>query len=411
MKIIHTSDWHIGAELNSESLDPEFKLFRNWLTEICIPETGAEILLVAGDVFDKANPSAAARKLYFETLLMLHQKGIRKLIITGGNHDSPLTLDAPADLLKYLDIHVVGGVPSDLNALLIPLENSKGTPEALIAAVPFLRDSDIRTALAGQTTEDRETAVRLGIRNFYQQTGELCQPWKTKGIPVIVCGHLFATGVSTSDSERAIQVGNEASVDADIFPEACFDYVALGHIHRPQRVGGQERIRYSGSPIALSFSERSQKKTVILLEIESGNLISRDIEIPVFRQLIRLEGRLEEIQTKLSLIQVREALPAWIEIRVTEPALIPGRVRDISIWMEEINTSRQDLKIVSYRYSVLNSDALANQSLLPGRNLHELSPAEVFEALLQDMQVEESRRPLLSETFMELLEIVQQQQK
>lgn len=406
MNILHTADWHIGAELNGVSLEPDFILFREWLIHTCIPETQADILLVSGDIFDKANPSATSRVLYFDSLRQLLNTRLQQVIITGGNHDSAMTLNAPADLLRLLKISVTGGVPENPDKMFHAIPEEK--PEVLILSVPYLRDGDVRLAQAGESTATKEASVRLGIQQFFHQLGQKALPYKQQGIPVIAMGHLFATGVQTSDSERSIQVGNLGGVDASAFPEEYFDYVALGHIHRPQRVGNSDRIRYSGSPVALSYSERDQQKLVVLLQVKDGNITMEEVLIPEFRKLIRVQGSYAEAQQKLSALSHTNPLPTLVEVRVEEPHYDPALLRNLSTWMETTGQERKDIQITRHQFQVVAPSAVPAEKELTLKKLEELKPEEVFDALLSSKLVAEEARAELMSVFRELLQEVQE---
>lgn len=407
MRILHTADWHIGVELNNYSLEAEFDAFIDWLIHTCIPAYNPEVLLVSGDIFDKANPGSKARTQYFKTLGKLRNSSLKHIILTGGNHDHPLTLDAPAPLFKELDIHIVGGVPDHRMDMLIPLPNAEH-PEVLIAAVPFLRDADIRRSKAGESSEAREEAVRKGIQEFYADIAELTQPWKAKGIPVLVAGHLFATGAVTSDSERLIQVGNLGGVDAAAFPDAHFDYVALGHIHKPQDVGNTQRIRYSGSPVALSFSEREQQKRILLVETSENTLTSQSIAIPVFRNLMRIEGSWKQVQKSVENLPVQNPLPALLDLRIVEDEFDPALARAISAWIEKNAELRKDIKILQHRYAVAETEHKTHGLLSQNKNLSELNPLEVLDALMENRKVSVEKQETLKQTFIQLMELQQQ---
>jgi exonuclease SbcD len=408
MNILHTADWHIGAELNGISLEPDFILFRDWLVHTCIPQTQAEVLIVSGDIFDKANPSTSAREVYYETLGLLLTTSLKQVVITGGNHDNASNLDGPADLLKRLKISITGGLPDNLDDLFHPIPAIN--PEVLILSMPYLKDRDVRTGLAGESSASREESVRNGIQQLFHRVGEQALPFKQQGIPVIVMGHLFASGVKTSDSERSIQVGNLGGVDASAFPEAYFDYVALGHIHRPQCVGNSERIRYSGSPIALSYSEREQQKIVILIQTEGGKISTRDIEVPEFRKLIRIQGSYKEAQQKISSLTHDRPLPALIEVRVEEPHYDPGLLRDMTAWIELTGQERKDFQITRHQFQVVSPDSISETKPTEVKRLEEFKPEEVFEALLDERQVAEDSRQRLRESFVQLLQEVQEAQ-
>jgi exonuclease SbcD len=384
MKILHTADWHLGINLYNESLEEDHRLFISWLLNTCIPDHRPDALLIAGDIFDKANPPTYARQQYYQFLAQLIPLGIKKIIITAGNHDSAAMLEAPKEILQYLNIHVVGHAPTETENLLIPISiNDENEPTVVVAAVPFLKDQDIRTPGLDATTESVEQAVKNGIKAYYQQVAEASKEYQEKGIPVIAMGHLFATGVSVSDSERQIQVGNLGSVDAQCFPIEHFAYVALGHIHLPQNVQGSNHIWYSGSPIALSFSERKQQKIVRLLTIDGKDIKSESIKIPVFRELKRVEGDFLSVKNEINHLTNDKLLPLLIDIVIIEEDYNPAIGRDISAFIDQVAMEKkEDLRIANYRYAFKNSLASLS-SLTDVLTLADIKPAEVFQNILQ----------------------------
>ena len=316
MKILHTADWHLGKRLEQSERTEEHQLFLNWLIGTLSSEC-IDVLIVAGDVFDSGSPSNAAFEQYYRFLRHVKNTCCREVIIIGGNHDSMSTLNAPKELLRYFNVHIIGGVPEDFTEQIIPIKNAAGNVELVVCAVPFLRDKDLRLSIAGETASERETRIRQGISDHYHRFCEHITPYKEAGIPVVATGHLFAAGVSTSESEKEIHVGNLGQVSADQFP-AVFDYIALGHIHRPQTVGNMHHIRYPGSPIPLSFSETDHGKQVIVLHFENGkDLALQEIAVPLYRKLLRIRGDVSMVKDKLLLLEDQYAhFPAWIEVQV-----------------------------------------------------------------------------------------------
>jgi len=316
MKILHTADWHLGKKLEHNERTDEHQYFLNWLIEKLASEC-IDVLIIAGDVFDSGNPSNTAFEQYYRFLRQVKNTCCREVIITGGNHDSISTLNAPKELLKYFNVHIVGGVPEEFTEQIIPVKDVTGKVELVVCAIPFLRDRDIRLSVSGETTAERESRIRLGIGDHYNRFKEHIIQYKSDGVPVIATGHLFAAGSSTSESEKEIHVGNLGQVYAEQFPVE-FDYVALGHIHRPQIVNKMNHIRYSGSPVPLSFSETDDKKQVIILEFESGKQMKiEEHEVPCCRRLIRIKGDLESVKNKLLLLGDHGLIyPAWTELQV-----------------------------------------------------------------------------------------------
>lgn len=273
LTILHTSDWHLGRRLYGRMRYEEFEAFLSWLQET-ISAQKVDVLIVAGDIFDTMTPSNRAQALYYEFLGKVSKLCCEHIVIVAGNHDSPTFLDAPSKVLKFLNVHVIGTACDDLNDEVLVLDAVDGTPHCIIAAVPYLRDRDVRGSHAGESADSKDTNVIKGIRAHYDEVASIAKARQEhlsdahqRHIPIIATGHLFAAGSKTTEDDgvRDLYVGSLGQISADMFDE-CFDYVALGHLHVPQRVGGCEHIRYSGSPIAMGFGEAKQQKQVLLVE-------------------------------------------------------------------------------------------------------------------------------------------------
>lgn len=294
MRILHTTDWHIGQKLHERSRHDEHKQFLDWLLEK-IKENDIELLLVSGDIFDTSLPSAEATKLYYEFLYQLSNETKTYTVIIAGNHDSARHLEAPREFLKMGRIHVVGLVdePSDC-VFTFPPKN----PQVAIAAVPYLSESELEH-ISFETEVEKSERYRERIKTLYSE----CVTGLSANLPKILMGHFYVEGGSVSGSERktqgeplsesqpSIRIGGATAVHASDFPDGV-DYVALGHLHRPQAINGKDfPIRYSGSPIPLRFSEINYKKKVNILDIsEDGTLEQEEIEIPIFKELCIVEG-------------------------------------------------------------------------------------------------------------------------
>ncbi|QMU27395.1 exonuclease SbcCD subunit D C-terminal domain-containing protein [Adhaeribacter radiodurans] len=400
MKILHTSDWHLGKRLEQCERTDEHQHFLDWLLTF-IRDQQIEVLLIAGDVFDTGSPSNAALKQYYDFLWALRATHCREVVIIGGNHDSVATLNAPQSLLKYFSVHVVGGVPAEFTEQIISIKNDAGSTELVICAVPFLRDKDVRLSVPGETHEERETRLKQGICAHYQQLVNHIAPYKQQQIPVIAMGHLFAAGGSTSESEKEIHVGNLGQICGDQFPEE-FDYIALGHLHRPQIVNKMAHIRYSGSPIPLSFSEVEDSKLVLVLDFVAGKLTNlTEVEVPCCRKLIRLKGDLDEVKRRIiSLNDTNSLYPAWVEVQVETENFIP----DLDYQLTQITEDLPHVERVFTRQIRLKSPiALHEDSFDELVNLQELDPKEVFQKKCTSIYPEADFSDLLA-TFDELLE-------
>jgi len=322
MKVLHTSDWHLGRSLYGQKRYAEFGQFLDWLSATIASEQ-VDILLVAGDIFDTSAPSNRAQSLYYQFLCRVAASPCRHIIVIAGNHDSPTFLDAPKALLRSLDVHVIGAASENIDDEILLLKDAEGRAELLVCAVPYLRDRDIRQVQAGESLADKDHNLLEGIRNHYHLVAERAESQrKTLGlnIPIIAMGHLFTAGGQTIDGDgvRELYVGSLAHVHANIFP-SCIDYVALGHLHVPQKIGGAEHMRYSGSPLAMGFGEATQQKSVCLVHF--NNLTNAGaakpavelLDVPVFQQLRKVSGNWADISKQL-LSLVDASKPVWLEV-------------------------------------------------------------------------------------------------
>ncbi len=412
MRVLHTADWHLGQRFQNghERLD-EHRCFLEWLGRT-IAEHQIEVLVVAGDIFDTGAPSAAARQLYYDFLADLRRSGAcHDVVVVGGNHDSAATLNASAGLLKGLRVHVVGGAPDAFDEQCLALPHGAATPRLLVAAVPFLRDGDVRHLVAGETAQEREGRLREGIAAHYQQVAECLRTSHAAGVPVLATGHLFAAGCADNDqlTERPLSIGNLGQITADAFP-ALFDYVALGHLHRPQVVGGQARVRYSGAPVPLSFSETSYPQQVLLLTFGEGPGCPtiEALEVPCARRLLRLRGSLAEVLAAIAAYDnAGYPYEAWAEVLV-RPGLpwaeVQEQVREA--WL----ATQGQLRVVAgprpWRDAEVPEPTTAPAPPPPLPHLDELTPQVVFEQLLDSSTYaafEPAARAELLDTFAELL--------
>jgi DNA repair protein SbcD/Mre11 len=408
MRVLHTADWHLGQRfIQGHERTEEHRHFLDWLVQT-VREHKVEVLVVAGDVFDTGSPSNQALELYYSFLLNLRQTACRDVVIVGGNHDSPATLNAPARLLRHLRVHVVGCVPECFEQQVLVVDDAQGRPGLVVCAVPFLRDRDVRLSVPGETAEEREARIKQGIADHYARVAEVEQVWQLKeaGLPVLATGHLYAAGAAASDSERTIHVGNLGQITADHFPPV-FDYVALGHLHRPQRVGGREHIRYSGSPIALSFSETDHPKEVLLLDFADGKLHGiSSLPVPGVRRLVRFHGTLAEVTQALAAYEnTGYPLPAWADVQVhselTQLEVAEALLQVIAeLDPQQLEVlARRHFRLVALR--ALGASEDETEATLT-RSLHDFTAREVFEQRLE-AEPEDSRTELLR-TFDELLE-------
>ena len=403
MKILHTADWHIGKILHKHSLKDEMEAFFDWLIETIISEN-VDLLLVSGDIFDLSNPSIKDKETYYKIIMRLYETGCR-VIITGGNHDSVGELNAPKEILSAINITVIGGAMANPEDEIIEIYNDQKEIELIIAATPFLRDRDIRSKQEGEVYESRAEAIREGIKKHYETLADICSQNYPK-TPAIAMGHLYAQGAKSSESERDIHVGNQAAVESQVFSKV-FDYVALGHIHSPQIVDAQQRIQYSGSPIALSFSEKMDEKGVLLLELENQVITTiKKLHTPKNRELIKFSGNYEEVKTALENYKPDYKFPSFVEMEVNEnefSAIMLSKVEELANFYLE----NKHFRILKHRTNFSNVVQDTSDLFEQGVSIEDLKPIDIFHRKLDTEDIEEETRQLLSSAFIELLEEIQ----
>lgn len=395
IKILHTSDWHIGKQLHNFDLSEDLELFFNWLADT-IKKENIDVLLVSGDIFDQANPSQAAYKQYYNVLKRLVSLGI-KIVITGGNHDSAAALNAPAELLKAFDISVIGGA-AELEELFIPIE--KNNENIIVAAVPYLRDRDIRKSVAGENYETKVEQLKQGLKSYFASINTHYQE-NHHDVFFIVMGHLYVQGSQISDSEREIQLGNLAGVEAEMFG-GIPNYVALGHIHKPQVISQTHQIHYCGSPIPLSFSEKEDDKQINVLTVENNTLKNLEIiPIPSFRNLLHFEGSLEEVKAKIANYTSETELISLAEVVVNEW----DENIEIRYAFEEFVNSDPNpkLEIVKSRLYFINQTKGTASAFDQTTDVSEVTPLQMFEKRLE-LEGEVSNKKELILAFKEILE-------
>ncbi len=316
LRIFHTADWHLGQTFFGYDREHEHKAFLDWLADTLTQES-ADVLLIAGDVFDVSNPSAASQRLFFRFLREVNRRNPQlQIIIIAGNHDSAARLEAPLPLLEELNTHIVGTVKRngysriDFDSLLIPLYNKEKKKEAVCLAVPYLRQGDYPAS----DNADEKEGYASGIGRMYRDLTAYADQQRDSGVALIAMGHLHVSGAEISENDRSERVimGGLESVAAHIFNEKIA-YTALGHIHKAQKVGGREEIRYAGSPLPMSFSEQHYLHQLVAITIADEKMTEiRKIPIPVTCELQKVPAH-PDIPEK-----VMEALNALPDSREEE---------------------------------------------------------------------------------------------
>lgn len=283
MKFLHTADWHIGQYFFGYDRKEEHIYFFDWL-RIAIKEHRVNVLLVAGDVFDSPNPSAESQKIYYRFLREVTTENPNlQIIIIAGNHDSAARLEAPNSLLEEMNIHVKGIIHKtqegeiDYKSMFIPLSRNDMT-EAWCIPIPYLRQGDYPNA----------ESYSKGVSSMYDSLHNEIQKIKSNEQPIIFMGHLQATGSEISENDRSERtiIGGLECISPEVFNKDDIVYTALGHLHKAQRVSTKENVRYAGSPLPMSFSEKHYKQGVNLIEITEGKLSK--VERIDFEPLVKL---------------------------------------------------------------------------------------------------------------------------
>lgn len=398
MKILHTSDWHLGHRLLEQSQHEEQSLFLGWLKDY-IDANLIDVLLVAGDIFDTGAPSAQSLKLYYDFLLNLRETNCKHVVITGGNHDAPGTLNAPKELLQSLSIHVVGKALENVENEVF--EFTTGKEKIIVAAVPYLRDQDIRRAIAGETFDQIGDRYKTALVNHYTQVADYCETINSDGVPLIAMGHLFAIGGSTSDSEKSIYVGNLGDIKASDFPKS-FNYIALGHLHRSQTIGQQNHVRYSGSPYILSFSEVGSPKNVVALTTENNKIRDiQEVDVPRFRNITRVSGSLPECLSLLLLKeQEKHELTPWVEVVLDKEEVSSTGFQEINKVADNLN-----LEVLKVTFKKEQKTEGIEKWIKKSSELKDLSPNEVFKYKCEEQGFNLDENAEILDAFFEILQI------
>ncbi|MCW2487467.1 exonuclease subunit SbcD [Candidatus Symbiopectobacterium sp. NZEC127] len=402
MRIIHTADWHLGQYFYTKSRAPEHQAFLDWLIEQ-ITEHQVDALIVAGDIFDNGSPPSYAREMLNRFVVALRPTGCQ-LVLLAGNHDAVATLNESRDLLACLNTRVIANAAEDVTQQVLALNTRQGAPGAMLCAIPFLRPRDILRSLAGQSGEEKQLALQDAISGHYAQCYQYaCDLRDTLALPlpIIATGHLTTVGVTASEAVREIYIGSLDAYPVQAFPPA--DYIALGHIHRPQRVGHSEHIRYSGSPIALSFDELGSEKSVALIDFPpSAPPEITLLPVPVTQPMRLIKGNLTEIEQQLHSLPAPETgQRIWLDIEIATDTYLSDMQQRIQ---QLTHTLPVDVLLLR-RNREQRLQAIAREKK---ETLDELSPQDVFErklALTDMAQEQQARlRPLFDEMVRDVTE-------
>lgn len=415
MRLLHTSDWHLGQTLHNFDRTHEHQRFLDWLLEAIVAEQ-ADALLIAGDIFDNSNPSAASQRQLYRFLQQARARSPQlDIVIVAGNHDSPGRLEAPGPLLEAHGTRVVGHVVRDsageidLERLVVPLTNRDGSVRAWCVAIPFLRPGDVpRVDAGGEARSEAEhgaiDAYLSGIALLYRQAYALARSRCTDGEAIVAMGHCHMVGGDASpDSERRILIGGTEALPASMF-DPGLAYAALGHLHLAQKVGRQDHLRYCGSPIPLSFAEIGYQHQVLRIDLD-GAKAREIVPLPVPRavELLRVPSQPAPLPQVIAEL-VGLALPdaplheqPYLEVRVLldgpEPSLraqVEAALEGKPVRLAKIEPTRK-LVAAAGLEPALSLDQLA-----------QLQPDDIFRRLWQQRFGEDAPADQLA-AFAELL--------
>ncbi|QDL52928.1 exonuclease subunit SbcD [Rhodoferax aquaticus] len=403
MRILHTSDWHLGQHFMGKSRQAEHQALVDWLLG-AVDAHAVDAVLIAGDIFDTGAPPSYARELYSQLVVRLHSAGVA-LLLLGGNHDSVATLGESRAMLACLSTTVVAAVgkPED-QLVVLPARGGKGEPGCIVCAVPFVRPRDVMQSQAGQSAHDKQLSMQAALQGYYEavvQAGRARQAelhiTLGRTVPLIATGHLTTVGASSNESVREIYVGALEAFPTSAFPPV--DYVALGHIHKPQKVGGLAHIRYCGSPIPLGFDEAKQTKEVLLVDLDASGLQAvTPLEVPRFQPLLSVSGNLDALAQAIASAAAQGSAekPVWLEVTVMEDDYVsdlPARVSAITqgLPVEVLRVRRQRGTAAA---------ALVQEAL---ETLDELSPHDVFAKRLAQEDLSPELHAALDQRYREVL--------
>lgn len=409
MRLLHTSDWHLGQTLHNYERTYEHQCFLDWLLDTIVAEQ-PDALLIAGDVFDNANPSAAAHKQLYRFLQQAKARAPQlDIVVIAGNHDSPGRLEAPGPLLEAHGTTVIGHIlrnadgEIDLERMVIPLHAKDGSIGAWCLAIPFLRPGDVPRMPATED-ENPPDPYLSGIAMLYAQAFALAQSKLAPGQAIVAMGHChMVDGQASLDSERRIVIGGSEALPAAMF-DPSIAYAALGHLHLAQRVGQKEHLRYSGSPLPLSFAEVGYRHQVLRVDLAGG--IAREVTaLPVPRavDLLRVPPQpapLDEALAALEALDLPDLPPhvqPFLEVRVLLDAPEPGLRGRI-----EAAIAGKPVRLAKIEPTRKHDAANGDSTVMSLDQLAQLQPDDIFKRLYLQRFGEDAPADQLS-AFAELM--------
>ncbi len=400
MRILHSSDWHLGQHFFGRSREAEHRQLIRWVLDE-VEDKAVDLLLIAGDLFDTGTPPSYARTLFNTLVLGLRERHCR-LLVLGGNHDSVATLSEGVHLLRTLDAEVRPVAAEGVQSLY-RARNRSGAVEALIIACPYLRARDLLQRQAGESAEDKQHALTEALRDHFaacyaaalEEARRVDPP-----LPIILTAHLTVVGGVLSESVRDIYIGTLDAFPAALLPPA--DYTALGHLHRPQQINSAQPVCYSGSPLPLSFDESHGRKSMQLLEVEPGAPIRcSTLDVPCFQPIAVLEGNLADLEQAFAQLAASRAPAAgqtiWVQVSVAEDDYLNDLVARLEAMSEGLPVEiLRTCRVRSHRQQGIEAETVRE-------TLGELEPLEVFQRRLAQETLDDGRKSLLTQAFNEIV--------
>lgn len=379
MRLLHTSDWHLGQTLHGFDRSDEHQAFLDWLLDTLVAER-IDALLIAGDIYDNANPSAASQKQLYRFLRRARAAAPHlNIVIIAGNHDSPGRLEAPGPLLEEHAVTLIGQVGRDatgdidVDSLVRPLLRRDGTVAAWCLAVPFLRPGDV------PRVEESENPYAAGVAELYRRALDSALARRAPGQAIVALGHCHMVGAAPSaDSERRIVIGGSEALPSSLFgPEIA--YAALGHLHLAQNIGKQGQVRYSGSPLPMSFSETHYRHQVLRIDLDGEAAVDvASLFIPRTVDMLRIPPRHAPLSEALALLaELPEACAApapYLEVRIALDQPEPGLRARIEAALAGRHARLARIDTVLPRRRETESEAMPEQ-------LAQLQPDDIFRRL------------------------------
>lgn len=398
MKLIHTADWHLGKNIEGYTRLEEQRQFLKDFIKICEDEQ-ADMIIIAGDIYDNYNPSAMAEQLFYDTLKQLSRNGSCMTVVISGNHDNPDRLTASGPLARDHGI-VMAGTP---NSIITPgiygqheiTESASGYFHAIInneevdmLLVPFPSEKRLNEVYLNETDDETQKAASYGEK-MSALFSSLKEHFHKDSIHLIA-SHLFVMDSIEDGSERSIQLGGSYMVGGDIFPETA-DYIALGHVHKPQKVPGCPNARYSGSPLPFNIKETSFHKQVISVELRAGSpCVIHELPLPVYKPIEI--WHCENIEEAIKKCEENKERDCWVYLEIKTDHYI----------------HEEDIK----KMKTLKTDILSITPVLPENDSDDFSASDIreqpFDELVKNFYRKRFQVDIGEETLALLMQIMEE---